>query len=76
METSTDPVPGSDLRQLIRDLAHERLETGSHFPEERLEMPLPHQAQTTFQGMLCVIAVLVCLYISQDIVLPSCRNSC
>jgi predicted PurR-regulated permease PerM len=70
METSADPVPDSDLRQLIRDLAHERLETGRHFPEERLEMPLPHQAQTIFQGMLCVIAVLVCLYISQDIVLP------
>jgi predicted PurR-regulated permease PerM len=33
-------------------------------------MPLPHQAQTIFQGMLCIIAVLVCLYISQDIVLP------
>lgn len=70
METSADPVPGSDLRQLIKDLARDRLETSRHLPKERLEVPLPHEAQTIFQGMVCVIAVLACLYIAQDIVLP------
>jgi hypothetical protein len=34
------------------------------------EMPLPQDARTIFQGILCVIAVLACLYIAQDIVLP------
>ena len=70
METSADPVPDSDLRQLTKDLARERLETGRQLPEERLEMPLPHEARTIFQGILCLIAVLACLYIAQDIVLP------
>ena len=33
-------------------------------------MPLPQEAQTIFQGILCLIAVLACLYIAQAIVLP------
>jgi predicted PurR-regulated permease PerM len=70
METSADPVTSSDFRQLSEDFGRGRLETGSHLPEERLQMPSPHDAQTIFQGILCVIAVLFCLYIAQDIVLP------
>jgi predicted PurR-regulated permease PerM len=70
METSTDAVPGSDLQQQRKDVAAERLEKGDQLPEDRLEMPWPQEAQTIFQGILCVIALLVCLYIAQAIVLP------
>jgi predicted PurR-regulated permease PerM len=70
METSADAVPGRDLQQQRRDLTAERPETGGQLPAEPLEMPLPQEAQTIFQGILCVIAVLACLYIAQAIVLP------
>jgi len=70
METSADAMPGSDLNQQRKELAAERPETGGQLPEERLEMPLPQEAQTIFQGILCLIAVLACLYIAQAIVLP------
>jgi predicted PurR-regulated permease PerM len=70
METSADAVPGRDLQQQRTDLAAERPETGGQLPAEPLEMPLPQEAQTIFQGILCVIAVLACLYIAQAIVLP------
>jgi predicted PurR-regulated permease PerM len=70
METSADAMPGSDLKQQRKELAAERPETGGQLPEERLEMPLPQEAQTIFQGILCLIAVLACLYIAQAIVLP------
>ena len=33
-------------------------------------MPLAPDARTIFQGILCGIAVLACLYVAQDIVLP------
>ena len=33
-------------------------------------MPLARDAQTIFQGILCAIAVLACLYVAQDIVVP------
>ena len=33
-------------------------------------MPLPREPRTVFQGTLCLIAVLACLYIAKDIVLP------
>ena len=33
-------------------------------------MPLPKEARTIFLGILCAIAVLACLYIARDIVLP------
>ena len=69
-ETSADAVPGSDLRQHRKDLPAERAETAGQSPEERLEMPWPQEAQTIFQGILCVIAMLACLYIAQAIVLP------
>jgi YVTN family beta-propeller protein len=70
METSADAVPGRDLQQQRRDLAAERPETGGQLPAEPLEMPLPQEAETIFQGIVCVIAVLACLYIAQAIVLP------
>ena len=34
------------------------------------EMPLPQDARTVFQGILCLIAVLACLYLAREIVLP------
>jgi predicted PurR-regulated permease PerM len=33
-------------------------------------MPLAHDPRTIFLGVLCAIAVLACLYVAQDIVLP------
>jgi predicted PurR-regulated permease PerM len=33
-------------------------------------MPLPQDPRTIFQGVLCIIAVLVCLYVARDIVIP------
>jgi predicted PurR-regulated permease PerM len=38
--------------------------------EERLEMSTAQDLRTIFQGILCVIALLACLYIARDIVLP------
>jgi len=70
METSADIVPGSDVGQLREDLTPDRPEARGQTEEERLEMPLPHDAQTIFQGILCSIAVLACHYIPQDILLP------
>ena len=70
METSTDAVRGTDLQPQRKDLAAERPETDGQLPEERLEMRWPQEAQTIFQGILCVIALLVCLYIAQPVVLP------
>jgi predicted PurR-regulated permease PerM len=70
MEGSADATPGGDLEHLNGDVARERLETGSQRFQEHLELPLARDAQTIFQGILCLIAVLACLYIAQDIVLP------
>ena len=70
METSADIVPGSDVGQLREDLTPDRPEARGQTEEERLEMPLRTDAQTIFQGILCSIAVLACLYIPQDILLP------
>ena len=58
VETSADAAPGSDDKQLRKDLAPDRLEAGMHPSEERLEMPWPQEAQTIFQGIFCVIAML------------------
>lgn len=38
-------------------------------PKSR-EMPLPRNWNTVFLGILCIIAVLTCLYVARDIVLP------
>jgi hypothetical protein len=70
MESFADPVPGSDHQQKREDLAAGSPETALQSPEERLGMPLPKEAQTIFQGILCVVAVFACLYIAQAIVLP------
>jgi len=70
MENSADRVPSSDHQQQREDLAAGSPEAARQLSEERLAMPLPQEAQTIFQGILCVIAVLACLYIAQAIVLP------
>jgi predicted PurR-regulated permease PerM len=70
VETSAAAAPGSDHVQLKEDLARGRLDAGNPPLAERLEMPLAQDPRTIFQGILCAIAVLACLYIAQDIVLP------
>jgi predicted PurR-regulated permease PerM len=70
VETSAAAAPGSDHVQLKEDLAPDRLDAGNPPLAERLEMPLAQDPRTIFQGILCAIAVLTCLYIAQDIVLP------
>jgi predicted PurR-regulated permease PerM len=70
VETSAAAAPGSDHVQLKEGLAPDRLDAGNPPLAERLEMPLAQDPRTIFQGILCAIAVLACLYIAQDIVLP------
>ena len=48
----------------------EATETTKIRPDTAIEMPLPRDAQTVFLGILALIAVLTCLYIARDIVLP------
>lgn len=38
--------------------------------DEDRGMPLPTEARTVFLGILCLIAILACLYLARDIVLP------
>ena len=65
-----ETVPGRDLARLREDLPPDCLETGSQRLEDRLEMPSAQYARTIFLGILCLIAVLACLYVAQDIVVP------
>ena len=65
-----ETVPGGDLGRLREDLPPDCLEAGIQRVEDRLEMPLAPDARTIFLGILCLIAVVACLYIAQDIVLP------
>jgi len=65
-----ETVPGGDHGRLREDLPPDCLEAGIQRVEDRLEMPLAPDARTIFLGILCLIAVLACLYIAQDIVLP------
>jgi predicted PurR-regulated permease PerM len=65
-----ETVPGRDLARLREDLPPDCLETGGQRLEDRLEMPSPQYARTIFLGILCLIAVLACLYVAQDIVVP------
>jgi len=65
-----ETVPGGDLGRRREDLPPDCLEAGIQRVEDRLEMPLAPDARTIFLGILCLIAVLACLYIAQDIVLP------
>jgi predicted PurR-regulated permease PerM len=70
METSANAAPEGALQPQRTDLAIGRAESVDQFDGERAEMPLPQEARTIFQGILCAIAVLSCLYIAQDVVLP------
>jgi predicted PurR-regulated permease PerM len=62
--------PGREFGGLNEDLAPDCIETGSHRSEDHLEMPSARDARTIFLGILCLIAVLACLYVAQDIVVP------
>jgi predicted PurR-regulated permease PerM len=70
MESFADAVPSKDRQQQVKDGAAESLQASGQALDEFLEMPLPQETQTIFQGTLCAIAVLACLYIAQDVVLP------
>jgi predicted PurR-regulated permease PerM len=63
-------MPGEDFGLQKKDLTPDCLRTGDHRVEDRREMPLAWEARTIFLGILCLIAVLACLYIAQDIVVP------
>ena len=65
-----ETVPGGDFERLTEDLPPDCLETGSHRSEDRPGMPPARDARTIFLGILCLIAVLACLYVAQDIVVP------
>lgn len=62
--------PGREFGGLKEDLAPDCIETGSHRSEDHPEMPSARDARTIFLGILCLIAVLACLYVAQDIVVP------
>jgi predicted PurR-regulated permease PerM len=70
METSVNAAPRNAVQPQIMDLATGHPEADEQLAAEHLEMPLPHEPRTVFLGILCAIAVLACLYIAQDIVLP------
>jgi predicted PurR-regulated permease PerM len=53
-----------------KDSEPDHLEKGSHLSEDRPEIPSARDARTIFQGTLCGIAILACLYIAKDVVLP------
>lgn len=63
-------MPGEDLGLQKKGLTPDCLRTSGHRVEDRPEMPLAWEARTMFLGILCLIAVLACLYIAQDIVVP------
>jgi AI-2E family transporter len=65
-----ETVPGEDLERLKEGLPPDSLDTGSQRLKDRPGMPPARDARTIFLGMLCLIAVLACLYVAQDIVVP------
>jgi predicted PurR-regulated permease PerM len=65
-----EALPGRSLGQRRKNVTSDHLEKGTQIPEDCLEMPLAHDPRTIFLGILCGIAVLACLYVAQDIVLP------
>src|SRR5437763_11773497 len=65
-----ETVPRDDLERLRADLPSNCLQTGSYRSEDRPGMPPARDARTIFLGILCLIAVLACLYVAQDIVVP------
>jgi predicted PurR-regulated permease PerM len=62
--------PGREFGGLKEDLAPDCIETGNHRSEDPPGMPPARDARTIFLGILCLIAVLACLYVAQDIVVP------
>src|SRR3954465_13022458 len=56
--------------RLKEDLAPDCIETGNHRSQDPPGMPPGRGAATIFLGILCLIAVLACLYVAQDIVVP------
>ena len=65
-----DTPPGRGSWTPEKNVTSDPLEPGSQIPEERPEIPLGQDPRTIFLGILCGIAVLACLYVAQDIVLP------
>jgi predicted PurR-regulated permease PerM len=65
-----ETLPGSGLERRRKNVTPDHLEKGTQIPEECPEMPLANDPRTIFLGVLCAIAVLACLYVAQDIVLP------
>jgi predicted PurR-regulated permease PerM len=65
-----ETVPGEDLERLKEDLPPDSLDTDSQRLEDRPGMPPARDVRTIFLGILCLIAVLACLYVAQDIVVP------
>jgi predicted PurR-regulated permease PerM len=62
--------PGREFGGLKEDLAPDCIETDSHRSEDPPGVPPARDARTIFLGILCLIAVLACLYVAQDIVVP------
>ena len=65
-----EAVPGAHRGKVKKGLEPDHLEKGGQLSEHGLEIAWPQDARTVFQGTLCGIAVLACLYVAQDIVLP------
>jgi hypothetical protein len=65
-----ETVPGEDLERLKEDLPPDSLDTDSQRLEDRPGMPPARDVRTIFLGILCLIAVLACLYVAQDIAVP------
>jgi hypothetical protein len=70
MLSAAEAAPVGDLQRQRTAVAAERAERDSQVPAAPTDMPLPQEAQTIFQGILCVIAVLASLYVAQAVVLP------
>jgi predicted PurR-regulated permease PerM len=65
-----ETLPGRSLERRRKNVTPDHLEKGTQIPEECPENPLAHDPRTILLGVLCAIAVLACLYVAQDIVLP------
>jgi predicted PurR-regulated permease PerM len=64
---------GSESKQMVQQ-TEPRLQpadaAAAALRDDGHDMPLPRHARTVFLGILCLIAVLACLYLARDIVLP------
>lgn len=67
---SATPTSIGELQQPDPEAAEKSQEAVATSPDPAAEMPLPGEARTVFQGILCLIAVLACLYVAREIVLP------